>query len=116
MGLRSWIQRLERQTDVEMIVVPQRDGTVRRFYKHELGSELFLHEYDRGLRHFVGEEPGPAHPFIEALRGAREGVVEALVPEMGTMILGWLGEDAIIRGERERPGPPVREVRPGHYE
>ncbi len=116
MGLRGRLKRLERETRGEVIEVPQRDGTVRRFYTHELGSELFLHEYDRGQRHFLGEEPGEAHPFIEALRGAPEGEVEALVPEMGTMILGWLGEDAIIRGEKERPGPPVRETSPGVYE
>jgi hypothetical protein len=116
MGLRGWLKRLERQSETEMIVVPQRDGTVRRFYHHEVWPECFLHEYDRGQRDFLGEDPGPAHPFVEALRGAQEGVVEALVPEQGTMILHFLREDAIIRGEAERPGPPVREVRPGHYE
>ncbi len=29
------------------------------------------------------------------------------------MILHFLGEDQIMRGERERPGPPVRETSPG---
>ncbi|HEX2183724.1 MAG TPA: hypothetical protein VHH10_15690 [Rubrobacteraceae bacterium] len=42
--------------------------------------------------------------------------MERLVPDQGTMILHWLGEDEIIRGERERPGPPVRETSPGVYE
>jgi hypothetical protein len=38
------------------------------------------------------------------------------VAEQGTMLAHFVGEDAIIRGEMERPGPPVKEVRPGHYE
>ncbi len=117
MGLRGWIKKLERRSEVEMIVIPQRDGTVRRFYEHEVWPECFLHEAERWKRNYFGEDPVPeAHPFVEALRGAREGVVEELVPEQGTMILHFLGEDAIIRGEAERTGPPVRETSPGVYE
>lgn len=116
MGLRSWLKRLERRSQVEMIVVPQRDGTVRRFYEHEVWPACFLHEMERSKRHLSGEDPGPAHPFVEALRGAAPGVVEGLVPEQGTMILHFWGEDAIIRGEAQRPGPPVRETSPGVYE
>lgn len=92
------------------------DGTVARFRDGEIYPECFMHEYERLRRHFEGEEPGPAHPFVEALRNAAEGEVERLVPDQGTMILHWLGEDEIIRGERERPGPPVRETSPGVYE
>ncbi len=117
MGLmRSWIKKLERRSEVEMVAIPQRDGTVRRFYEYEVWPECFLHEAERWRRAYFGEDPGPAHPFVEALRGAGEGVVEELVPEQGTMILHFLGEDAIIRGERERLGPPVRETSPGVYE
>jgi len=72
-----------------------------------------MHEYQRGRRHFEGEEPGAAHPFVQALRNAAPGEVERLVPTQGTIITLWLGEDAIIRGERERPGPPVEETAPG---
>jgi hypothetical protein len=116
MGLRGWLKRLEQQSEAEMIAIPQRDGTVRRFYAREVWPECFLHETDRWRRHYDGEDPGEAHPFVEALRGAQEGVVEGLVPEQGTMIRHFLGEDAIIRGEMERPGPPVRETSPGVYE
>jgi hypothetical protein len=31
-----------------------------------------VHKLDRSGCHFVGEEPGPAHPFVEALRDAAE--------------------------------------------
>ncbi len=72
--------------------------------------ECFLHESERGRRHFEGEDPGPAHPFVEALRNAKAGEVERLVPTQGTIITLWLGEDEIIRGERKRTGSPVRET------
>ena len=62
-------------------------------------------EVARGRRAFDGEEPGPAHPFIVALRTANNQ--EALISEQGTMIGQLLGEDEIIRGVLERPGPPV---------
>ena len=42
--------------------------------------------------------------------------MERLVPMQGTMIEHWLGEDEVLRGERERPGTPVRETSPGAYE
>jgi hypothetical protein len=53
---------------------------------------------------------------VKALRNAAEGEVERLVPMQGTVLELWLGEDEIIRGERERPGPPVQETSPGVYE
>jgi hypothetical protein len=62
----------------------------------------FLHEYERGGRHFDGKDPGPAHPFVEALRGAVPGEVERLVPTQGTVIQLFLGEDELVRGLRER--------------
>jgi hypothetical protein len=114
-GLRGRLERLEREAEGETIRIRQRDGTVKTFHDGDW-NECFLHEYDRGRRHFEGEEPGPAHPFLEALRNAADGEVERLVPTQGTIILMWLGEDEIIRGECERPGPPVRETLPGVYE
>ena len=36
--------------------------------------------------------------------------------EHGTMVGILVAEDEIIRGERERPGPPVTETAPGVYE
>jgi len=50
------------------------------------------------------------------LRNAADGELERLVPTQGTVIAMLLGEDEIIRGERERPGPPVKETSPGCYE
>jgi hypothetical protein len=52
--------------------------------------------------------------MVEALRKAKN--LEALMREHGTLIGEFVGEDEIMRGERERPGPPVRETSPGVYE
>ncbi len=49
-----------------------------------------------------------------ALRTATN--LAALMSELGTVLGLWLGEDEIIWGLRERPGPPVRESSPGVYE
>ena len=116
MGLRGRRKKLQRAAERDMITFELRDGTTARFYSEEVWPECLLHEFDRGNRHYVGEDPGPAHPFVEALRSAAPGEVERLVPTQGTMIAQWLGEDEIIRGERERPGRPVRETSPGRYE
>jgi hypothetical protein len=65
-------------------------------------TEVFVHEYGR----WTQNDPGPAHPFVAALRRATN--LEALMGEHGTVLGHWVGEDAIIRGEAERPGSPVR--------
>jgi hypothetical protein len=107
------MKRLERSADKELITFELQDGTVARFAPHAY-MECFLHEYDRGRRHYEGEELGPAHPMVEALRKAKD--LEAVRREHGTMLGEFVGENAIMRGERERPGPPVRETSPGIYE
>jgi hypothetical protein len=114
-GLKGRLRNLEREAETDLVTIRQADGTVKRFASEDW-TECFLHEYHRGLRHFEGEEAGPAHPLVEALKNAAEGEVERLVPTQGTMLLHWLGEDEILRGKRERPGPPVRETSPGVYE
>ena len=116
MGLRDRLRRLEKDAEQETIAFRLKDGTTALFYEEEVWPECFLHEYERGSRHFDGEDPGPAHPFVEALRDAAEGEAERLASTQGTMILFWLGEDEIVRGLRERPGPLVRETSPGVYE
>ena len=107
---------MEKAAERETISFRLKDGTTARFYEEEVWPGCFLHEFERGNRHFDRNDPGPAHPFVEALRDAADGEVERLVPAQGTMIAMFLGEDDIIRGKRERPGPPVRETSPGVYE
>ena len=116
MGLRGRLRRLEKDAEQETITFRHKDGTTARFYEDEVFPGCFMHESDRGRRHYFGEDPGPAHPFVGALRDAAPGEVERLVPTQGTVLKLFLGEDAILRGERERCGPPVRETSPGVYE
>jgi hypothetical protein len=113
MGLRDKLRRLERVADENLITFELEDGKWARF-PEEAYAECFLHEYDRGGRHIRGEDPGPAHPLVEALRKAKD--LEAIVSEHGTLLGALVGEGEVMRGEAERLGPPVKEVRPGHYE
>ena len=62
MGLRSRLNRLERDAREEMIVIPQRDGTERRFPR-SAGMEAFVNLMDRMGS---GEEALPEHPLIAA--------------------------------------------------
>ena len=103
---RGRVRKLEREMETEIVTVEHEDGTVSRWpLGDDLFKEVFLHETERGSRHFDGEDPGPADPFVVALRTATN--LEALMSEQGTMLGFWVGEDAIVRGEAERSGPPV---------
>lgn len=116
MGLRDRLRRLQRAAERDMLTFRLKDGTMARFYGDEVIPECLLHEFERGNRHYIGEDPGPAHPLVEALRNAAPGEIGRLVPTQGTIITLFLGEDEIIRGERERPGPAVTETSPGCFE
>jgi hypothetical protein len=116
MGLKDKLRRISRMAEREMITFELEDGTTARFYEGEIFPECFLHETGRWRRNYFGEDPGPAHPFVEALRKSKEGEPERLAQTQGTMVLLLLGEDMIIRGEKERIGSPVRETSPGVYE
>ncbi len=115
MGLRDRLRRVRRLAEREMITFELEDGTTARFYEDEYW-ECFLHECDRGRRHYLGEEPGPAHPMIEALRKVSDEELRRVMSEHGTLLGMLVGEDQIMRGEAERPGRPVRETSPGVYE
>jgi hypothetical protein len=116
MGLKSRLRKLRKATEHATFVVRQRDGAETRFYEDELLPECFVYEFERGRRHSSGEDPGPAHPIIGALRRAEDGELARLMDEHGTMVGILVAEDEIMRGERERPGPPVTERSPGVYE
>jgi hypothetical protein len=93
---------LEREIETGYVTLEHEDGTRSKWPLGDEGfGEIFLHEYGRWTR----DDPGPAHPFVVALRTATN--LEALMAEHGTILGFWLGEDEIARGEAERPGPPV---------
>jgi hypothetical protein len=81
-GLRSWIKRLERDAREEMIVIPQKDGTVKKFPKAE-GIEALLNLFDRLG---AGEDAPPEHPMLEAVRNSSD-------PEWTTTIFAMAEED-----------------------
>jgi len=68
MGLRSWVKRLERSAQEEMIVIPQKDGTVKKF-PQSAAKDAFLNLTDRMG---AGEDAPPEHPMIDAVRNASE--------------------------------------------
>lgn len=99
---RGRLRKLEREMETALAAVEHEDGTVSRWPLDDLFEDIFTREYGR----WTQDDPGPAHPFVVALRTATN--LEALMAEHGTVLGHWVGEDAIIRGEAERPGPPVR--------
>ena len=112
--MRERLRNLERAADVELVVVEHEDGTTSKYRGDDIFPDAFLHETARWRRNYFDEEPGEAHPFVVALRTATN--LEALMSAEGTVVGLMLGEDEIIRGVRERPGPPVRKTSPGVYE
>jgi hypothetical protein len=58
-ALRDRLRKLQKAAERDAISVRLRGGRTARFYQDELGPDLFLHEWDRGGRHFTGEDPGP---------------------------------------------------------
>jgi hypothetical protein len=68
MGLSGRLKRLEREARKELVEIPQRDGTVKRFPQSAL-MEAFLYL----VKVTVGDASSTEEPEIfEALRNARE--------------------------------------------
>lgn len=98
---------MERGTAADVLEARHPDGSTSRFHQDAV-TECFLHEMGRGRRHHDGKDPGDAHPLTVALRTATN--LEDLQRENGTILGLFVGEDEIIRGLRDRPGPPVEEL------
>lgn len=62
------MRRLEREAETEMIVIPQKDGTVRRFPPGD-GLEAFKNHM---ARLGAGEDAPPEHPLIDAARNSSD--------------------------------------------
>ena len=65
MGLRGWVKRMERDAHEEMIVIPQTDGTVKRF-PLSAAREAFL----QGVADVGEDDPRPEHPLITAAKNS----------------------------------------------
>jgi hypothetical protein len=68
MGLRDKLKRLERAAEGKMLVIPQKDGTVKKFPASE-GMEAFMNFMDRLG---AGEDAPPEHPLIAAARNSSD--------------------------------------------
>ena len=98
-----------------MISIKLEDGTVV-WYSPDDYKDCFLHEMGRLRRHYHGQDPGECHPLVAALRQLSDEDMARVVQDHGKMLGHLVGEDRIIRGEIERPGPKVRETSPRVYE
>lgn len=107
MGLKGRLKRAERLSGVDMILVPQPDGSVKRFHPDALLDAL-VSSYDRGRAHLEGEPLPEPHPLLQALYSASEETVNELSEAHGMGMVGFMaGEEQIVRGDVERPGPEV---------
>ncbi len=68
--IRSWVRRLERDSQDDQLSILQIDGTVAKF-PPEAEPEAFTHEAKRMRAIYRGEDPGAAHPLTVAKRNAR---------------------------------------------
>jgi hypothetical protein len=67
-GLRGRLKRLERAAEEEMIVIPQRDGTVMKF-PASAGMDAYMNLMGRLG---AGEDAPPEHPLIAAARNSTD--------------------------------------------
>jgi hypothetical protein len=68
LGLKDKLKRLERARREEMISIPQKDGTVKRFPKREVRA-AYKNLCDRLGR---GEDAPEEHPLLEAARNSSD--------------------------------------------
>jgi hypothetical protein len=68
-GIRSRLRRLEEEAEGQVLVIPQREGTIKRF-PPGAGKDAYMNMMDRlgGPR----EEAPPEHPLIEAARNSSD--------------------------------------------
>ena len=64
MGIWGRLRKVESAAEEKMIIIPQRDGTVRRFPAEE-GMKAYMNLMERLG---AGEDAPPEHPLIEAVR------------------------------------------------
>jgi hypothetical protein len=67
-GIRERLRHLEAAAEAELIVIPQRDGTVARFRQSE-GIEAYVNWFDRMG---AGEDAPPEHPLLMAARNSSD--------------------------------------------
>jgi hypothetical protein len=67
-SLSGRLRRLEREAEEGMIVIPQLDGTVKKFPR-SAGIDAYMNWFDRMG---AGEDAPPEHPLLAAVRNASD--------------------------------------------
>ncbi len=105
MGLKDRLRQLTRAAERDMITFELEDGTTARFYEDEFW-DCFVHEFARDRRAWNGEDSGPAHPIIEALRHVLEEELQRVIREQGTLLGHLVTEDERIQSG----GGPIKDL------
>jgi hypothetical protein len=71
MNVRNWLRKLERETQGNMIAIPQADGSTKRFPPTALSAALLNSTATLRAR-TLGEEPPAEHALITACRNSSE--------------------------------------------
>jgi hypothetical protein len=66
--LKGRLRRLERATEADMVVIPQKDGSVARF-PQSASADAVLNFFDRLG---AGEDAPPEHPLLAAARNSSD--------------------------------------------
>ncbi len=73
MGLRDRLKRLRERAEGPEVIVPQQDGTVKKFAERELGP-AFVDALDRelGRKGLRSDPEEPEHPLCAAARNSSD--------------------------------------------
>ncbi len=71
MSLRGRLDRLRRAAEVELITIPQQDGSVRKF-PPDAAKDAYVNVCARLRAAYRGDEVPPEHPLLEAARNSSD--------------------------------------------
>jgi hypothetical protein len=105
MGLKDKVRRLEQLAEGRLVSVELEDGSVIRF-----DPDLIVECFSNVMQRIRADEDEPTperHSFIDTLARVRDK--ESFERDYGNWVGLIVAEDEVLRGLRERRGPPVRE-------
>ena len=68
--MRARLRRLARLAEGNVVSIPQRDGTIRRFPESDLAAAFV--SLTARMRTGGGEDASPEHPLLEAVRNSSD--------------------------------------------
>ena len=94
MGIRDRLRRLEQEAEGEMLVIPQKDGTVKRF-PQGAGMDAYMNMMNRLG---AGKDAPPELPLIAATRNSSD-------PKWSKSFFGVEDPDEWIKPVRDHSEP-----------